>query len=204
MTAIFKSTQQALHFSYMLLSQPSRDGGQLGRMLERMELDATGIRKSREMSTVNFAGLTELDIRAQCSMVTARVQSALPSPEAWAIRSKYGCTEVRRDKSGQIIAASFGKDRADAMLYISEYLQPSFESVPVGAMPYLVARICGENDLVRPTFRAIESAFGLNISTATRAEKRVKVRIRELCNMGCDKLTPDFVRDGLVQKDGEN
>lgn len=195
---IFQSTQQAIFFSYMVSSLPARDGGALGKLLDRMKLEATGIQEAKEPSTVSFAGLTDMEVRGQCAMVRAAVENLLPPPESWAIRSRFGVAFIDRGTDKKIKSASFGPDRTRSMRQLANYLAPAFTPMTDSALLLLVARVCGECDELRPTFRQIEADTGTSKSTAERAEKKVKHRVRMLVNLGVDRLTPIFQRDGLV------
>ena len=198
---IFQTTQQAIFFSYMLSNLPARDGGTLGRILDKMKLEATGMLEEREISSVSFAGLNEMEVRGQCAMVRAAVENLLPPPESWAIRSRYGVAFIDRNAERKVVSASFGPDRTRSMRNLAKYLAPSFDAVNSDAMLLLIARTCGECDELRPTFRQIEAEAGTPKSTAERAEKKVKQRTRVLVNLGIDRLTPLFERDGLVGMD---
>ena len=200
---IFQSTQQAISFSYMISSLPARDGGALGKLLERMKIEATGMQEIRESSSVSFAGLTDMEVRGQCAMVRAAVENLLPSPESWAIRSRFGVAYIDRAPDKTIKSASFGPDRTRSMRQLANYVAPALAPLSDITALMLVARVCGECDELRPTFRAIEADTGTPKSTAERAEKKVKHRVRMLINLGIDRLTPIFQRDGLVATEEE-
>lgn len=196
--AIFQSTQQAIHFSYIVTNMPPKSSGGLGEILDRMKLEATGMREEREVSTVCFAGLSELDIRAQCAMVRSAVEKSLPPPESFALRSRWGYSMIRRGPGGSIISANYGDDRARSMRRLALYLGISFPNLSSRALLLIIARVCGDCDQLIPTFRQIEQDCGTSRSTVERYEKIIKKRIRELVNLGVNRLTPAFVRDGLV------
>lgn len=197
MSAIFKSTQQAVFFSFLIEAQPARDGGSLGMLLDRLKLEATGMREIKEVSTINFSGLRDLEIRGQAAMVRSAVMH-LPSPESWALRSRYGASNLQRGADRSIIRAGFSQDRAYAMMQLASYLEPAFGTLSNMAILLLVARVCGECDELRPRFEAIVKEAGSSLGTLHKYEKQIKVRVRSLCNVGIDRLTPNFVRDGLV------
>lgn len=198
MTPIFRNTSQAIAFSYMIAALPAREGGGLGRMLERMKVEATGVIEDREVSSISFAGLNDLEVRAQCAMVRAAVENTLPAPESWAIRSRLGGADIRRGPDGVITRASYAPPRIEAMHRLSGYIGTAYPSLSPEAVLLLIARVCGDCDQLRPTFRRIEEEAGGSKSGLERAEKAVKKRIRELVNLGTERLTPAFVRDGLV------
>ncbi|MCA3186863.1 MAG: hypothetical protein INH13_25220, partial [Cupriavidus sp.] len=94
--AIFRSTEQALHVSYLVLSMPPRQGAPFRNMLIQLleALEETTnqqqawleqLRGVAAGSTINFAGLSPDEIRGQCSMVTGAVRDRLPSQEMAAV-----------------------------------------------------------------------------------------------------------------------
>ena len=201
--AIFRSTHQAISFAYMMSTLPARDGGALGKLLDRMKLEATGMQEVREASSVSFSGMTDMEVRGQCAMVRAAVENLLPPPESWAIRSRHGVAYIERGTDKKVKSASFGPDRTRSMRQLAHYLAPAFVPIPESTMLLLVARVCGECDELQPTFRQIEADTGTSRSTAERAEKKVKLRVRALVNLGVERLTPIFQRDGLVAIEDE-
>lgn len=198
-TGIFRDVRQALSFSYVMATIPAREGGKLGRLLDRLKLEATGVLEARELSSIRFDGLDEMEVRGQCALVRATVEHHLPQPEAWAIRSRFGEVHIRRSPSREVIAASYGVDRTRMMIELARYLAPAYASVSPDAMLLVIARICGDCDELRPTFRRIEAETGLPKSTAERLEKNVRTRINTLTRLACDRLEPMFLRDGLVR-----
>ncbi len=198
---IFQSTYQAITFSYMVESLPVREGGTLGRQLEKMKALLTGVVDERELSSISFAGLNEMEIRGQCAMIRAAVQDLIAPPESWAIRSRFGPVHIYRGPDKEISSASFGEDRARAMRKLANYLAPNFSQLSGNAILLLIARINGETEKLRPTFRQIEQEAGSSKSTLERVEKIIKSRLRILINMGIDQLTPIFQRDGVISAD---
>lgn len=197
---IFKDTRQALRFAYMIEHLPAREGGSLGRQLERMQIEETGIIPARDESSISFAGLSDQEIRGQCSLIRASVEHHLPGPENWSVRSKWGATEIERGPDRAIIRACFTRDRIEAMTRMAEYAEASLAQSRTTCL-WLIARVCAESDEVRPTLRQIEEASGCPKSTAERAEKRIKRMLSTFTNLAVDRLTPLFLRDGLVPQD---
>ena len=195
---IFRNTSQAIAFSYLMAQLPAKEGGALGKMLDRMKLEATGVLEARELSSISFAGLSDMEIRAQCAMVRYAVESLLPPPESWAIRARMGGADIQRGPGGHIVRANFTPARIKVLRQLAAYVGPSHPTLGVDAVMLVLARICGDCDQLRPTFRRIEEEAGSSKSALERAEKGMKKRIRELVNLGVDRLTPGFVRDGLV------
>lgn len=200
--AVFRSAQQAVFFAYMIGGLPAREASAFAKLLDRLKLEATGEFDVREASSVNFSGLSDIEVRGQCAMVRAAVEM-LPDLESWALRARYGVAFIKRDGNRQIVSASYGGDRTRSMRNLALRLAPAFGDANASAVMLLIARLKGECDELRPTFRQIEAETGLSKSSAERLEKRLKHRLRELENAGLDRLTPGFVRDGLIEAEDE-
>ncbi|MDN7820627.1 hypothetical protein [Burkholderia vietnamiensis] len=106
MNAIFQSTEQALHVSFLVMSVPAMGDNKFRRFLIQM-LEAAfddglsdGDIKTKEKwfaqligtpsGTIDFSGLNQLEIRGQCAMITAAVRDRLPSTESAALLARYG------------------------------------------------------------------------------------------------------------------
>jgi hypothetical protein len=45
---------------------------------------------AEKTGTVNFSGMTGVEVRAQCALIVSAVQSRLPDVEKWFVHAKYG------------------------------------------------------------------------------------------------------------------
>ncbi|WP_156914330.1 hypothetical protein [Cupriavidus sp. amp6] len=99
MEAIFQYTEQALHVSFLILSEPAMAQCQMRRALVRV-MEAAPMLSGRQRSWlqqlrgepggVNFGDLDMLETRGQCAMVVTAVRSKLPRPEMGAVLARYG------------------------------------------------------------------------------------------------------------------
>lgn len=196
---IFQNTSQAIHFSFLIEAyepgSESATGKMMRRHMEEMGL-ATG---EREESTIDFGGLTALEIRGQAAMIRSAVNSHLNQVEAWAIKAKFGTTKTV-EKLGTPKAYVFSAERIDAMRNISRHIAPVFmhHSVSEKSVLWLVAKACGEIEAVRPTFRDIEELGHGSKSTLCRVYPQLKKMLKSLENRAIDQLTPLFIREGIV------
>lgn len=89
--SIFRNVEQALHVAFLMDILPVRERGQLDRMIEQLMREA-GIMPAREPhdGTVNFGGLSSLEVRGQCAMIRAAVQDHLPQHQACAVWARWG------------------------------------------------------------------------------------------------------------------
>lgn len=196
---IFKSTSQAIHFSYLIeayeIGSESTTGKMMRKHLEEMGL-ATG---EREESTIDFGGLSALEIRGQAAMIRSSVSTNLKGAEGWAIKAKFGTTKTI-ERSGSPKSYVFAVERIDAMRKLANYLTPMFmqQSVSEQSILWLVARACGEVEAVRPTFRDIEELGFGSKSQLCRVYPQLKKMITGLETRAIDQLTPLFKREGIV------
>ncbi|GGI16418.1 hypothetical protein [Oxalicibacterium faecigallinarum] len=115
-TAIFTSVGQALHVAYLIMASDARQDSPLRKALVRMMSDIDLSAQQTEWlnqlrgeatGTVNFAGLSADDVRAQCALIVSAVDSKLMAQEKWVIHAKYmqmvstGSKTTERQRSAQ-------------------------------------------------------------------------------------------------------
>lgn len=88
---IFQSVEQALHVSFMMEILPVRERSQMEQIIAQLMREC-GVREERESYawTVNFSGLTPLEVRAQCAMIRGVVKDHLPHHQACAVWARWG------------------------------------------------------------------------------------------------------------------
>lgn len=87
--AVFRSVHQALHVSFLMASLPPTQKSPTAVVINEL-MDAAGVRRDVERDgTVNFAGLSPLDVRAQCAMVIGAVRHHLQPAERYAVEAWY-------------------------------------------------------------------------------------------------------------------
>jgi hypothetical protein len=194
MDAIFKSTQQALHVAYLVMSEPVRE-----RMAFRLALiriiESIGTLNRRQAafldylygeksSSVNFEGLDPLEIRGQCALITAAVVHHLAPAERFAIWVRYSKTIERKMGVIQLskaLRAKLNLSNLDAIRYLmAEQSLPQKERDP------------------EKTFKYVSEQTDIPVRTLERAANTIRKQLRQLENSAYDKLTPMFERDGVV------
>lgn len=119
MEPIFEDAGQAVHVSFLVMSQPARQDAPfrkaLIRSMESINLSTQQRHwldqlRGEPSGTVNFGGLDMNEVRAQCVMIMQAVATKLPDPERWVLLAKYGEIEfedVADDEPGsnQVAAA---------------------------------------------------------------------------------------------------
>lgn len=199
--AMFRSTSQALHFSYMIQAYEVSVENIMSKAI-RAIMKELGIWNEGEPSTVDFSGLSPLEIRGQCAMIRAIVRDRLPGPEAWAIQARYGVNEIAMiDGKKRFV---FSRERYEAIMNLGNWMAPSFPNFNPLAVDILVAKAVGavsKNQSGGITFRELAEQFGASKDTWSRALVDVAKRINAIENRAIDSLTPEFERDGLVSSE---
>jgi len=87
--AVFRSTGQALHVSFLMEILPSTQKGGTQIVIESLKraqfvIDCAG------MHTINSSGLSPLELRGQCAMVRGSVDHHLPETERAVVWARFG------------------------------------------------------------------------------------------------------------------
>ncbi|MGA7781106.1 MAG: hypothetical protein WCA85_25830 [Paraburkholderia sp.] len=106
MDAIFESTEQALHVSFLILSVPAMGENKFRQFLIKVMEVAPKLSQRQQLwldqlkgtpsGTVNFAGLDQIEVRAQCAMIVAAVRDRLPKTESAALLARFGVGEDKQ------------------------------------------------------------------------------------------------------------
>lgn len=182
--AVFKSTSQALHFSYLIEFEPAAGKSVMQAMYEE-HLKSTGqwVTTPDEERTINFGGLNPLEIRGQCAMVRASAEHRLVHPEANAVRAHYGVQVTK----------------AAGIRGLVEYASPM---LTLHNSMTLLAIAWGHLGTVKQrkglTQAQIAEYYGVPIATVQRDQK-VMARVgRDLLKRAIDGLDVHFKRTRLV------
>ncbi|QTP32598.1 hypothetical protein B7759_01171 [Burkholderia glumae] len=208
MDAVFQSTSQALHVSFLVMAQPVREKNTFRlALIQIMEMQPTLTARQRIWlnqligdvgeSTVNFAGLGMDDVRAQCAVVVSAVRTKLPDIERWAVLARYGQLGDERTPEGTK-RFFFLRERAEAIRSLSGWLAPSFDGISTLALDCMLARRYANHARVEISFRDLAKSFGANHMTYKRAFDKIEARIREVENRAAGILTPYFEATGLI------
>lgn len=103
---IFADTTIALHVAFLLRSLPAIEPCSLRRALiaalesldhmTRRQSDWLDRLLGTPSETVDFGGLSRIEIAGQCSMITDAVLQRLPSPEVFAMLARFALTEPEK------------------------------------------------------------------------------------------------------------
>ncbi|PTQ70827.1 hypothetical protein C8R26_13113 [Nitrosomonas oligotropha] len=196
--AMFRSTSQALHFAFMIQAYEVSVENIMSKAI-RAIMKELGIWNEGDPSTVDFSGLSPLEIRGQCAMIRAIVRDRLPGPEAWAIQARYGVNEIAAiDGKKRFV---FSRERQEAIMNLGDWMAPSFPNFNPLAVDILIAKAVGALNKKQSngiTFREMAGQFGLSHGAYHYAMKQVGERLIALESRATDTLTPEFERDGVV------
>ena len=182
-TPIFNSVQQCLHFSFLMEILPATQKSQMQAMIERMLEDMGIAPERRAESTINFGGLTSLEIRGQCAMVRGAVAHHLPKPEADAVYARYGHQVCK----------------AGGVRGIRDYSQPMLSTHNDLATLTMAWSVFGSARQRKDfSVRKIADEFGLGKSTVTNDVGKIRQTARFLENRAVERLLPIFEQGGLV------
>lgn len=95
--AVFRSVHQALHVAFLMAVLPPTQKSPTMSVINEL-MDMAGIRREVEREgTVNFAGLSPLEVRGQCAMVIGAVRHQLQPAERYAIEAWYAHDASKRE-----------------------------------------------------------------------------------------------------------
>ncbi len=171
---IFKSVQQCLHFSFLMEAQPATYNSRMHELIKR----------TREASTINFEGLTALEVRGQCAIVRKMVMRHLSQPEIDAIHAWYGHQEC---KAGGVHGI---RD------YHRRMISTQHDEATLAIAWSVFARGWQRKHF---STRKIAKKYGLSQSTVMRDVKVIADNGRVLEGAAIEHLTPIFESKGLIE-----
>ncbi len=205
--AIFETAGQAVHVAFLVMSQEAQQDAPLRmgliRMMEAIDLPSSRHRawldqlRGTKSGTINFAGLSGNDVRAQCSMIVQAVRDRLPEPEMWLMHAKYGVTDFE-DVEGRRRFA-FSAERIAGIKGLAEWIAPSFPAINPVAMDCLVARLFANHKKLAISVRDLARSFGGNHMTYARASDKIKAQLKQLEAVALSRLEPIFHEHGLIK-----
>ncbi|MDR1662524.1 MAG: hypothetical protein LBR95_08915 [Azoarcus sp.] len=192
--AIFRTTSQALHFSYVIQAYEPSAESVMAKVVRRL-MKESGVWDVGAPSTVNFDGLNALEVRAQCAMIRAAVHDRLPGPECWVIQARYGINDIVAEDGQRKYC---NQEKFEAILNLADWMRPSLRDVSPLAVDHLVANATGGKGVRKRTLRELAEQFGKSKDTWRRSLCDVRRRLDALENLAIDRLTPGFVAEGIV------
>jgi len=186
--AVFRSVSQALHVSFLMSTLPVTQRGNTQALVERLMEDAGMRREIVRDGTLNFAGLSPMEVRGQCAMVRGAVDHHTQPLERAAIHAWFMPTPTKAKNEAVLLL----RDHCDATFTIEG-------SSPRALILWHIHSQGRARDVC--TERAIASEFVLSQSTVHRNIVAVSKVCTLLRRRGMDALEPMFTRDGLIGDD---
>ena len=176
---IFKSTDQALHVSFLIASLPATQKSIMQAIYEQN----IGNRHT-EASTINTSGLNALEFRGQCAMVCQAVDTHLAMPpERYAIKAFLGHQTVK----------------AEGVRGIAQYMEPvvGFSGMALLATAWNVFGTKSQRKGLG--VREIAETYGMSKDKVARAASKIHKTAHDLRNRGVAGLEDYFKKTGLVE-----
>lgn len=204
--AIFSNAGQAVHVAYMIMAQDAQQDAPLRKALMRMMESASSLGEEQRAwleqlrgsssKRVNFAGLSPLEVRAQCALIVHAVAHKLPRTEMWALQARYGHTDME-DANG-VRRFAFSAERIAAIKGLSDWMAPSFPAITPFALDCMVGKLYADHKKMQISFRDLAKSFGGNHMRYARSFDRMKQRLHELELVALDRLEPYLREQGVV------
>lgn len=220
---IFENAGQAVHVAFLVMAQePSGDAPfrkALIRAMESIRLENAEQRhwldqlRGEPSGNVNFQGLRDTEIRAQCALITQAVRTKLPEIEKWVLQAKYGQVEFEDVDLGdrQLPPTerprvqrryAFSAERIAAIKGISDWLAPMFPSIKPLAIDCMLGRMFANHKKIDISSRDLASQFGGNHTQYLRASRVMKEHLRKLEGKAMERLEPIFQEQGVTMSWG--
>jgi hypothetical protein len=189
-TAVFRSTGQALHVSFLMEVLPSTQKGSTQLIIESLKRANFVIDSTR--GTINSWGLSPMELRGQCAMVRGSVDHHLAEPERAAVWARFG----------------YGGRKDCGVDYLAEYLAAVLPNVTnSSAVRMLTASCFAKMPNGRPRrhgpehwgLRRIGREFGFATATLHDARMALREHTVTLERKAETRLQTLFERTGLIE-----
>lgn len=195
MNAIFKSTEQALHVSFLILSVPAMGENKFRQFLIQVLEQAPNLTKRQQVwldqlkgersGTVDFGGLSQMEVRGQCAMIAAAVRDRLPLTESAALLARFGIGE---DQQRGVVRLALHARRSCGL-----GLKPSTK---LTVRHYLPRRRRDELSL-----RDLADEFKVTKDAIQRAALWMRKHYAAIEALGIARLDPQFKAQGVVESE---
>lgn len=210
--AIFRDVGHALHTAFLVIANEPRQGcvtrSMLLQMMATIDLEAPGRRltpgqaewfsalKGSPAGTIDFSGLTDQEIRAQCAMIVSAVKSKLPVAESNVVVARFGATDFE-DVDGRRRFA-FSRERSEAIMALADWLRPFVKTVPAQAVDALLARLFADHSGMQISVRQLADSFHGSHMKFHRAGLVLRDHVRQLEVRAQARLYAYFVAQGII------
>jgi hypothetical protein len=183
---VFRSVGQALHVSYLMAVLPPTQRGSTQVLIDSLR-EQLGKTERRIGSTINMGGMSPLEFRGQCALVTAAARHHLPPPEHAAVRARFGHLTTK----------------VEGVLALAEYVQPASgvsNAVAVGLIVWRQYHRGSQRAPDRWSLRAIEKKTGVTVHALRRCAEVARKMGESLEVRAESRLAELFERTGLTPR----
>lgn len=195
MEAVFMTTGQAVHVSYLMLSLPAMEENQFCKALIAAMEAALELSKSNEKwldrlrgqpsDTVNFGGLSMIEVRGQCSMITGAVASRLPRYEKCVMLAKYGIGAQKQEGVNGLV--DFSRRACGINTFAPVY-------------KLIAGRFLPKDEREGLSYRDIGKEHNLSKDKVFRAAKWMQQHLTSLEILAIERLELTFLSHGVVEE----
>ena len=187
------SVPRALHFAYLIQAYEASPESIMARIM-REHVEDVDVWEPRKLKTIDFSGLSPLEIRAECAGIRRAVGALLPAKECAVIRARYGLTDYT-DEGGER-RFFFDRERADAIKALGAWLHElQYPDLHGAAVDVLVARHFASRKTTPITLRAVAEAFGKSHTFYGKVANELAKTLDAWETRALDELDPWFKRE---------
>lgn len=182
--AIFQTSGQAVHFSYVIEAYDASPQSQMAMIMRSVmkHLEGEGV-----LSSIDFDGLTPIEVRGQCAMIRSCVRNHLRAMEANALEARYS-----RDRDTKRLAI-----RA-----LADYYGPIVGINPSLALALMWRQHVDQDRKRDFTLRMIAKDYAVPYSTAQRSAVALSDQLNRLEGSALSNLHQHLVDDDVIESSG--
>lgn len=182
---VFRSVHQALHLAFLMSVLPPTQKSPTATVINDL-MDQAGIRREVERDgTVNFSGLSPLEVRGQCAMIIGAVRHQLQPAERYAIEAWYAHDQTKHA----------------AVQWLRDWCEPHWSIESPAARTLITWHVNLPEDVHNRyscSERLIGGEHGLPKSTVHDQIVKIRKAVLSLRRRGIDQLDWVFAEKGLI------
>ena len=182
---VFRDAGHALHVSYLIHSMPARTVSPTAIVIDQLVKENHvwyGLQEKRE-GVVNFAGLSPLEVRAQCAQVISMVNHLPHEAERFACHAIYGHQTIKADGVRGLAA------------YVAPVLSTGHKDFALYCAWHVFATARQRDDLGQGE---IAAHCGVSVATVREACATLRRYAKAMLARALDALTERFQDGGLI------
>lgn len=182
--SIFTSVGQALHVAFLMAILPPTQRVSTQVLIDSMR-EQSGKTEARIASTINMGGMSPLEFRGQCAMITSAARNHLPGPEYAAVRARFG----------------HQRTKADGVQALAEYVQAASgveHDLAVRAVVWSLYHRGSQRAADRWSLTSIGRETGVSVHALRRCAETVKRMGEALERRAESRLGDLFKRTGVT------